>query len=250
LDWEESLWSTDLNNYDTDNDGTPDGEEVKLKRDPTIAGPNDLIVDQKEKILSEIGSSVDNNSLSTEVTKQFIENYFALKESNDALTQDQKTNLLQQLEANTVNQATIIPPYTIENIKTFSITPENKKERITIYYTQLVRILSEFEQVSNNTSNSGQFSIEKDLEMAENIKSLSLELFQIETPSEIAREHLSISNNLYIIGQSIYGFHQEENDPLYAFYSVSQFSNAREIMAINLEKIIAFIKEGDIINNI
>ncbi|MBI4224735.1 MAG: hypothetical protein HY617_00215 [Candidatus Sungbacteria bacterium] len=42
-DWEEVLYHSDPHNSDTDGDGTPDGEEVKLGRDPAIAGPNDLM---------------------------------------------------------------------------------------------------------------------------------------------------------------------------------------------------------------
>ncbi|QQG42712.1 MAG: hypothetical protein HYW15_00595 [Candidatus Giovannonibacteria bacterium] len=37
-DWEEILWKTDINNPDTDKDGTDDGEEVREGRDPLIAG--------------------------------------------------------------------------------------------------------------------------------------------------------------------------------------------------------------------
>ena len=40
-DWEEQLWGTDPNNPDTDVDGAPDGEEIKLRRNPARAGPND-----------------------------------------------------------------------------------------------------------------------------------------------------------------------------------------------------------------
>lgn len=42
-DWEEQLWKTDPLNPDSDGDGTPDGEEIKSGRNPTIAGPNDKL---------------------------------------------------------------------------------------------------------------------------------------------------------------------------------------------------------------
>ena len=44
-DWEETLWKTDPNNPNTDGDGTPDGQEVKGGRNPTIPGPNDSLAD-------------------------------------------------------------------------------------------------------------------------------------------------------------------------------------------------------------
>src|SRR3989338_908000 len=40
-DWEEELWHTDALKPDTDGDGTSDGEEIKLGRNPLKAGPGD-----------------------------------------------------------------------------------------------------------------------------------------------------------------------------------------------------------------
>lgn len=41
---DESYWDTDFQNPDTDGDGTPDGEEVKLKRNPAIPAPDDNLL--------------------------------------------------------------------------------------------------------------------------------------------------------------------------------------------------------------
>ena len=41
-DWEEALWKTDAGNPDSDGDGTLDGEETRIGRDPLKAGPNDV----------------------------------------------------------------------------------------------------------------------------------------------------------------------------------------------------------------
>ena len=43
MDWEESLWNTDINKSDTDGDGTNDNDEIIQKRNPAIAGPDDLL---------------------------------------------------------------------------------------------------------------------------------------------------------------------------------------------------------------
>lgn len=42
-DWEEGIFRTDKTNPDTDGDGTPDGEEVKQRRDPAKAAPGDTL---------------------------------------------------------------------------------------------------------------------------------------------------------------------------------------------------------------
>lgn len=46
----ENIYRTDLNNPDSDGDGTTDGEEVRQQRDPALAGPNDTINVQPETL--------------------------------------------------------------------------------------------------------------------------------------------------------------------------------------------------------
>ncbi|MCK9351320.1 MAG: hypothetical protein WCT49_00210 [Candidatus Paceibacterota bacterium] len=43
LDWEESKLGTNSKKADTDADGTPDGVEISLGRDPLVKGPNDYM---------------------------------------------------------------------------------------------------------------------------------------------------------------------------------------------------------------
>jgi hypothetical protein len=50
-DWEENLYRTDPHKPDTDGDETPDGEEIKLGRDPTKKGPNDKLAIQEKVAL-------------------------------------------------------------------------------------------------------------------------------------------------------------------------------------------------------
>jgi len=42
-DWDEELYKTDPHNPDTDGDGTPDGEEIKLGRNPLVRAPGDKL---------------------------------------------------------------------------------------------------------------------------------------------------------------------------------------------------------------
>lgn len=49
-DWEESLWGTDMNDSDTDDDGTSDGDEVSQNRNPLIAGPNDVLYNNSDLV--------------------------------------------------------------------------------------------------------------------------------------------------------------------------------------------------------
>lgn len=62
-DWEEELWGTDKNKADTDDDGTTDGTEVNNNRDPNKPGPNDLLINIDERLLSLIKNQNQSGQL-------------------------------------------------------------------------------------------------------------------------------------------------------------------------------------------
>ena len=83
-DWEESLWDTDVKNSDTDGDGTSDGAEVAMKRNPIIAGPDDAYVEKTG------GSGSESQATSTEelsqtalLTREYFATIVNLKESGN-----------------------------------------------------------------------------------------------------------------------------------------------------------------------
>ena len=63
-DWEEQLWKTDPYNPDTDGDGTGDGQEIKLGRNPVLAGPNDKF--DSETIGNKINAETDRDLSDTD----------------------------------------------------------------------------------------------------------------------------------------------------------------------------------------
>lgn len=79
-DWEEQIYGTDPNKADTDGDKTPDGEEIKLDRDPLKPGPKDQLPKPlAEK--TETSTAQENN-----LTKKFIDKFgerFILPRLND-----------------------------------------------------------------------------------------------------------------------------------------------------------------------
>ena len=84
----ENLYRTLPNNPDTDGDGTLDGEEIPLQRDPTITGPNDTLLDVSatgevtgvgtytQKYLATLPSNLDQEDLLTSARLEaFVEEY-------------------------------------------------------------------------------------------------------------------------------------------------------------------------------
>lgn len=64
--WEEELYKTNPDNPDTDGDGTPDGEEIKLGRNPALAGPDDAMVK------TDSGYGAENQNLTNLIFEEFM----------------------------------------------------------------------------------------------------------------------------------------------------------------------------------
>lgn len=81
-DWEEGLWKTDITIPDTDGDGAPDGEEVRNKRNPLKAGPDDEYKNIEESPLGTVvkESEAERNLTLTDIfARDFLAGYFTLK---------------------------------------------------------------------------------------------------------------------------------------------------------------------------
>jgi len=86
-DWEESLWGTDPKNPDTDQDGTMDGEEVKLGRNPTVKGPSDTL---RDTLPAKLSKTEEEKLTPTDiVARDFFSKYVEAKQSGKEL--DEKT---------------------------------------------------------------------------------------------------------------------------------------------------------------
>ena len=114
--WEEALWGTDPNNSDTDGDGTPDGEEVGLGRNPTIKGPNDK-VSPPVADTGENGSTQNEASTATSrVARATFAQYLQAKQNGGAISQDIQISMyaLDRIRSHTIQQAQSSPKITPE----------------------------------------------------------------------------------------------------------------------------------------
>ncbi len=94
-DWEEELWKTDAQNPDTDKDGAPDGEEIRLGRDPLKSGPDDLL--DRETIAEKTnpsGSGTRKLTLSEQISRELFSQYMAAKQGGRAFTADDEKQIL------------------------------------------------------------------------------------------------------------------------------------------------------------
>lgn len=146
-DWEEALWKTDVNNPDTDGDGTADGEEVKLSRDPLKAGPDDKL---EEKVLSAIsqsgvGGGINPSGSAVNLTELFSKN-LGLQTSNgiNPLSADNQ-GLLDKANSSTEKLLkdfiASFSPVLSESL--FNVSSDNSKTAIEKYDKELEKIFYE-----------------------------------------------------------------------------------------------------------
>ena len=82
-DWEEELWKTDKNKADTDGDGTLDGQEIKLGRNPLVKGPNDKL--SKETVADKVNTQTEKDLTDTEkFSRELFLKIIAAKQNNTA----------------------------------------------------------------------------------------------------------------------------------------------------------------------
>jgi len=91
-DWEEKLWKTDLQKADTDGDGTPDGEEIRLGRDPLTLGPDDRL--DQDTIKSKISTGTPEKLTETDkISREFMTRYIELKKETGKISAEDAENL-------------------------------------------------------------------------------------------------------------------------------------------------------------
>ncbi|MDO8564547.1 MAG: hypothetical protein Q7R88_00980 [bacterium] len=98
-DWEEQLWQTDPKNHDTDGDGTNDGEEIRLGRNPLTpstalpgAPPNDFLDKETIETKTTVGKSEWTGT--DRLSREFFSKYMALKQSGKPFTSEEAQKLI------------------------------------------------------------------------------------------------------------------------------------------------------------
>ena len=223
-DWEETLWQTDSKNPDTDGDGTSDGDEIKLNRNPLIPNtaptnkePNDKleqkVIDAREKIIAST-STISINA--TEMMgRELLTNYLNTKKINTDLSQTEIQSIIQNALYNLPEIK--FKTYTDKDI---IISTASDNESLRIYTNKIAEIILnnfkiETESVDNiindaadiNTDTNIDGQIEKifvrfDPLVTKNKKSVD-DLLKISVPKVLVNEHLSLLNSFQGIYQSL-----------------------------------------------
>ncbi|MDP3710197.1 MAG: hypothetical protein Q8R29_00545 [bacterium] len=137
--WEEELYKTDSVNPDSDGDGASDGEEIKLGRNPALAGPDDRLT----------GPSVEEPQPEQNLTQIIFEEFMRNGGMATLLNQERSGNpdtaVAQKVEA--FLKTGFIPAKAIDKLeKVDGLILENNKDTKTIkeYVGRLVSIMNNY----------------------------------------------------------------------------------------------------------
>lgn len=214
FEWQEELYGSDSNNSDTDGDGTSDGEEIQLKRDPTIPGPNDPLLTTKDYFDTEVDmSKFATGTVTEKLSIDLFSQYLNLKKSNE-LTEEKQTELVSSVAKNAVEGAEIKDFYFKENLNTVQSTPESVKK----YGDDFAQVSIKYYTKLDSLKNLPEDSYLREISAV--YADFASELAQINTPGVTADVHIKIVNRIYQTGTLIKTLIDAKTDPLVVMVAI------------------------------
>lgn len=228
--WQEKLWGTDVNNPDTDGDGTTDGKEVEQNRDPTVPAPNDSLGGDiesqdngtsSENITSEIGAQVMPRALVLAAARQNGENI--------------STNDLDRISSS-ISETTNVGEIQLSNSSDIQITNDTTPQASERYFDELNTAV----QKVNTNTDSNPIRIIAQAQQEGNIEAIDLsphilrhanaieEMKQITVPQQFQEFHLK---SLQALERKLYSLRKMNamaDDPIGAVIGIKQYRKARE----------------------
>jgi hypothetical protein len=223
-DWEESLWKTDLMKVDTDSDGTTDGEEVRLGRNPKLKAPND-------KLATSTSATIQNDPHLTKtdkVSRELFAKYLELKQSGSALDQTTQQEFISSVIDNSYLS------YKQYSVKDIVVSSDNSEAAFRAYATGMGLAINTHSIKEENEGIIVKRSVEREdrneikkldniVRSYENILNASL---KIPVPKDAINIHLAVLNSYSDIIMTIKGMRVIFEDPFTAIQAVSHYQVA------------------------
>ncbi|MDO8572812.1 MAG: hypothetical protein Q7S11_03540 [bacterium] len=230
-DWEEALWKTDSQNSDTDSDGTLDSEEVKLGRNPTKKGPNDVLEKNIVKPSENSPSTYDPQSLNeTDVfMRELLGNYFELKGTGNTGSQSLES-LAKTMAGGIMSKG--IPPAKTYRATNVSISDDSSSS-MRVYGETMGTIFigrsskeSELYILSQALSGSNTGTIEKLAQFEKEYIAMIKKLLLVNTPPALASTHLGFINEFGTVASAVGAMSNTLVNPVLGLSGVSQYQKS------------------------
>ena len=242
-DWQEEIWGSDKNNPDTDGDGTSDGKEVNENRNPTIAGPDDKILSDREVANQMIKDSLarnstDPNSVTSILSKNLLMRLAQLQQSGQYSTQT-GDELAKGLAEQTLSEVQIPEKYPTSVFLTFNSTDKQKLED---YKNKVINIQkNELLKIDPNNKNLDP--------IITGFKNMAFQLSVISVPQDILSVHAKIANNYYLAAEALINLKLSDKDPVLGILSIPIYKKASEEQPILYQQVQNYLEDNGIIFN-
>jgi hypothetical protein len=202
--WQEELWGTDPKNPDTDGDGTTDGDEVRIDRNPNKKGPKDHKTDVSLATTTRYYDEDSSLSTTDVVARDLYSGAVALKKGGGFTDENLDTLVGSLVEKARTRMEPITSPYSPNDIH---VSTEEGPEIYRIYFNGIATLilhtntptLSEKEVTTLWTSSDlAERSVLATKQLAHE-QDLLDGFMRLIPPADLAKPHLSIIN---AIGES------------------------------------------------
>ncbi len=237
-DWQEEIWGSNKNNPDTDGDGTTDGKEVNESRNPTVAGPDDKILSDREIALQYVPGKTDPDSVTSILSKNLLLRLAQLQQSgqyNSQTSEELATGLVDQ----TLAEVQIPDKYPTSVFLTFDSKDKQKLEE---YKNKLIDIQkNELAKADPNN---------KDLTpIIAGFKNMAFQLSVISVPKDLLSVHAKIANGYYIAAEALINLKTSDEDPVLGILSIPIYKKVSEEQPILYQQVQNYLEDNGIIFN-
>lgn len=237
--WEEALWGTSDTLSDTDGDGTPDGEEVTIGRNPIVSG-DDLIA-TTTPIDSYTPQNTDPNSLTSRIARSIFENV-AQMPTDESYTREVGDAVAQQIAAAALAASSEQVIFTLEDVQ---MNTKPTKEDIHQYGNILMtNILENMRDVYLDPAATEDLGI-----AARGFRDTADDLARMIVPAQIAGTHSKIVNNYYNIYESLQHVYYYKDDPAQALLALRNYSEIAQEQPRQFSVIEDYLRSNGIIYN-
>lgn len=247
FDWEEALWKTDPKNPDTDGDGTNDGDEIKLKRNPLVKGPNDVLPDDFLQQKTSTDASGEKLTETQLFTRDLINTYLKLKQS-DQFTPDNQKKLVDAFVEETAVRQTETAAHTIAELSiedAAGIIPVSQYAqgietamRKSFTYSFFGEELSLFRDIVQKKDSRSEAVFGEAERAYRNFAAL---LLKMKVPRDITQPHLALINSSLAIAQNFSDIQKLSTDPLRTLIGVKKYTEELATFAGYLNEISAYV---------
>lgn len=252
-DWEESLWGTDPQKKDTDEDGTTDGKEISSNRDPLLKGPKDSL-----EIKTATSSSASTSKTTTDkLAQDLFAKYMILKQNNQEITPEIGAQLIEGIITN--NQYSVQPAkvYLLLNLK---LVPDSA-DALKAYGNAVGKIFKDNAYVENDSKGQSinellilNDAMEKNSRaelsrmdpIIRSYKNIITQLLNVPVPQGIATPHLELMNNLSLTVTVDEGMQRVFEDTALAISSVNTYKNVADDIVKTFEVMSIYFKSKNV----